>query len=100
MTTTWQHGASLYQGRRALGGHVKVANGKFEVEPHAFDRKTGGRPFSVSLSSITSIEQTARSWNPATFSRLKCLLIETSDGTEAKFLVNGLAPLVSATRGR
>ena len=35
-----------------------MANGKFQFEPHAFDRKTG-------------------------------------DGTEAKFLVNGLGALVS-----
>lgn len=90
MTTSWEHVASLYQGSRAVGGRIKVGDGRFEFAPHGFDRKTGGQGLLLELGSITSIEKTERSWK----SPRKCLLIRTSSGVEAKFLVNKLDGLV------
>lgn len=94
MTSNWEHTASLYQGRRAVGGRIEVGHGRLLFKPHAFDRKTGGRSLDVSLESITAIEKTERSWSPATFSPRRCLLVRTSNGTESKFLVNRLDQLV------
>ncbi|MBD8605512.1 hypothetical protein IFT73_01480 [Aeromicrobium sp. CFBP 8757] len=94
MTTSWKHGASLYQGRRAIGGRIEVGRGRFEFVPHVLDRRTGGKPFTVDLRSITAVERTDRSWNPRTFSPRRCLLVTTSSGAEAKFLVNRLDELV------
>jgi hypothetical protein len=98
MTSSWEHGASLYQGRRAIGGHIKVGRGKFEFAPHVLDRKTGGRSLSVDLSSITAVDRSERSWKLSTFSPRQCLIIETSDGLTAKFLVNRLDALVDRLR--
>jgi hypothetical protein len=94
MTDNWDHGASRYQGRRAIGGRISVRRGVFEFAPHVFDRKTGGKPLSIGLGSVRSIERTARSWNPATFSPRRCLQITTTDGTAEKFLVNRLDALI------
>lgn len=95
MTDSWDHGSSRYQGRRAIGGRITVRRGSFEFAPHVFDRNTGGKPLSIGLGSIRSIERTDRSWNPATFSPRRCLQITTSDGASEKFLVNGLDGLVA-----
>lgn len=94
MDGSWQHGASLYQGPRAIGGRIEVGSDSLDFVPHLVDRTTGGRGLSVPLASVASVEETARSWRPASFSPRRCLLVRTDDGREAKFLVNGLRDLV------
>ena len=95
MATYWQHTASIYQGARAVGGHLRVDDKIMAFVPHAFDRKTGGKPLTMPLESIVAIERTARSWNPLSFSPRRCLFVRTDDGTEAKLLVNDLTTLMS-----
>jgi hypothetical protein len=94
MTTPWEQRASLYQGRRAVGGRITVSPRQLEFAPHVLDRKTGGRSVRMDLCSITVVGRTERSWRLSTFSPRRCLFVETVDGARATFLVNGLDGLV------
>lgn len=95
MTSSWEQGASLYQGRRAIGGRIKVGRGEFVFTPHVFDRNTGGNGFRTNLNAIVSVEKTKRSWRLSTFSPRECLMVRTAGGSYAKFLMNKLDSVVA-----
>ncbi len=53
MTENWRQGASLFQGRRAVGGHIELSHDALDFTPHVIDRKTGGRTVSIRLEADT-----------------------------------------------
>ena len=83
--------ASLFDGPRAVGGRLHVTSDeRRQFRPHGFDRALAGRALDVPLNAVTRLSRTKRSW----FAPRRHVLVETADGTRARFLVNGAAELV------
>ena len=87
----WSKVASLYDGRRAVGGRMHVGDGRLQFKPHAFDRALRGRSLDVPLSSISRLSLTRRTWSAPR----RHVLVETADGGHARFLVNGAQGVMS-----
>lgn len=81
----WSKTASLYDGPRALGGLIQVANGRLRFKAHAFDKALGGREVDVALNEVERLTLTKRSL----LAPRRHVLVETRDGVRARFLVNG-----------
>ena len=87
---TWKKIASLYDGPRAVGGRITVADGRLTFRPHALDRALAGRALDVPLASVRRVSLTPRSW----WAPRRHVLVETHDGVRARFLVNGARGVV------
>lgn len=84
----WTVRANYWRGKHALGGHLKVADGKLSFTPHAAERALGGNtPYASDLSDIVELGRTARS---AKVPRRR-LTVRTNDGRLAYFLVPKLS---------
>lgn len=80
----WSVRANYWRGKRALGGHLKIADGKLRFTPHAAERALGGdTPYESDLSDIVELGQTART---AKVPRRR-LTVQTKDGRLAYFLI-------------
>lgn len=87
----WSKVASLYDGRRAVGGRLHVRDGRLLFVPHAFDRALSGRSLDMPLRSIGRVSLTRRSWTAPR----RHVLVETTEGVEARFLVNGARDVIA-----
>ena len=92
MSSPWSKTASLYDGPRAVGGSLKVADGDLRFEAHALDKALRGREVSFSLASVERLTLTKRSF----IAPRRHVLVETRDGMRARFLVNGAKDVLRA----
>lgn len=92
MSSSWTKAASLYDGPRAVGGSLEVGGGWLRFKAHAFDRALKGREVSLPLETAERLELTRRSL----IAPRRHVLVETSDGVRARFLVNGAKGVLEA----
>lgn len=90
MAEGWSKLASLYDGVVAVGGRMRVGDSRLRFGPHALDRSWGGRELDVPLDAIVRLTLTKRSL----LKPRRNVLIETSNGQRARFLVNGAENVV------
>ena len=86
---------------RALGGRLRLEDGRLTFRPHRFDRATGGEGFDVSTSDVASVDSAPRRWG------LRGLLdggvrrrlrIRLADGREMLLVVNRVERRVEELR--
>lgn len=85
MSEPWSKGASLYDGWRAVGGSLRVADGRLTFRAHAFDRALNGREVDLPLVAVARLTLTERGLTTPR----RHVLVETHDCVRARFLVNG-----------
>ncbi len=85
MAEPWSKIASLYDGPRAVGGSLRVGDGRLRFRAHAFDRALNGREVDLPLSDVARLTLTRRSF----IAPRRHVLVETRGGVRARFLVNG-----------
>lgn len=80
----WSMRANYWRGKRALGGHLKVADGKLTFSPHSAERALGGdTSYESDLTDVIELGSTGRT---AKVPRRR-LTVQTGDGRLAYFLV-------------
>ena len=87
----WSVRASYWRGDRALGGHLRVADGVLGFEPHGLERALGGNTrFSTPLRDVVRLARALRSFKVPR----RRLIVTTRSGEEAFFLVSTLDDVI------
>ncbi|WP_157412795.1 hypothetical protein [Aeromicrobium sp. Root236] len=87
----WSARANYWRGDRALGGHVRVAEGVLTFEPHGLERALGGdTAFSTKLVDVVRLSRAPRSFRVPR----RRLVVTTRSGDEAYFLVSKLDSVI------